>query len=629
MVLASCGGGGSDAPQTPKVKTTMLVYMVASNLVPAGNGPNWTLSSMLAAKASDDVNIVLQIGGGTGAGQIPGVDMTRTQRYQLVAQKPASGSSAGAGWKLELLPDAKLPSTTPMNEGNTLRDFIQWGTKAFPAQQYHLVMYDHGGGPVGGYGNDEANSDGRGMRVSTLAQALKEGGTHFEMIGFDTCLMANLEVASVLAPYGNYLTATEDLTLFWDWQAITNLLATKPLASGAELGREIVLSYKATQVKYALQTEFVTTSVTDLRQVPALVDAVGAMTKTLQQAIDSNGLPQWLKVAAATRQARSFQSTIFGGSLDLVDLLSWSEHLQQQGAITAAQYGAVQAALHRAVVVMDDDKDSQTNGLSLMVPRYQLDPEAYVGIYLAQGFPASITDFTRAYVKFANSSAIPRVEIGAPQIQNGQLLAQISASTSGADQLFDGAYAVLESTGIFGALQEIDVVGSQLHMKQPNLWPSLNRKMVSVLRMRESSEPVFAIPVLTRNSLIDLDPALDGDPEEWEYRNGMLLAKYNATGQLQVYGSIEQQQIVGNGVAQVLLKPGQKFYPLRMNLQTHELEHDPEPLVAPQGDWLVEWKTPSDAGYTIYLAASDWIGRLTLSPITSGIALPVAGGGAQ
>lgn len=97
-LLLACGGGGGsgsgDKPK-PKAKTTMLVYMVASDLIPSAEGD---LDAMLVASSSKDINVVLQVGGGSEAGAFPGVDLTQTARYRLA---PAAASQSGQGWTLE------------------------------------------------------------------------------------------------------------------------------------------------------------------------------------------------------------------------------------------------------------------------------------------------------------------------------------------------------------------------------------------------------------------------------------------------------------------------------------------------------------------------------------------------
>lgn len=44
-----------------------------------------------------------------------------------------------------------------MGNPNTLVDFINYAYKNYKAEKYSLILWDHGGGPIYGYGYDEYN----------------------------------------------------------------------------------------------------------------------------------------------------------------------------------------------------------------------------------------------------------------------------------------------------------------------------------------------------------------------------------------------------------------------------------------------------------------------------------------
>ena len=137
MLLIACGGGDGDRP---RAKTTMLVYLVASDLIASAEGD---LTHMLAAASSKDINVVLQVGGGSAAGSVAGVDLTQTVRYRLT---PAAAPSNGRGWTLERLPQAEQPGAqVAMNKADTLRNFIQWGARANPSGQVLCARPVRGG----------------------------------------------------------------------------------------------------------------------------------------------------------------------------------------------------------------------------------------------------------------------------------------------------------------------------------------------------------------------------------------------------------------------------------------------------------------------------------------------------
>ena len=108
-----------------------------------------------------------------------------------------------------------------------LVEFISTTARAYPASHYMLVLWDHGGGPKGGFGGDERDGgENAYLTADQLARSLKmakeqirsneknavnAGFEKFAFVGFDACLMGNLEIGIALAPYARYMFASEDL----------------------------------------------------------------------------------------------------------------------------------------------------------------------------------------------------------------------------------------------------------------------------------------------------------------------------------------------------------------------------------------------------------------------------------
>lgn len=95
------------------------------------------------------------------------------------------------------------------------------GTQAeTEAQGEDDASWDHGGGWTG-MGADETN-DEDGLGIDEIAQGLDEGMaaagvSTLDLLGFDACLMATYEVASTLAPYADYMVASEELEPGHGW----------------------------------------------------------------------------------------------------------------------------------------------------------------------------------------------------------------------------------------------------------------------------------------------------------------------------------------------------------------------------------------------------------------------------
>ncbi|MBQ7464618.1 MAG: hypothetical protein IJS86_07135, partial [Lachnospiraceae bacterium] len=117
-----------------------------------------------------------------------------------------------------------------------LTDFIRTTAEKYPAENYMLVLWDHGGGPEGGYAGDDrvTDSDKYGYITSDqLSKTLSEAAVKFAFIGFDACLMGNLETAMALTPYADYLFASEDIESGegWDHRGYVQQMLTNDPAS--------------------------------------------------------------------------------------------------------------------------------------------------------------------------------------------------------------------------------------------------------------------------------------------------------------------------------------------------------------------------------------------------------------
>lgn len=75
-----------------------------------------------------------------------------------------------------------------MGKSSTLTNFIDFVTDKYNSDKYALIFWNHGGGPIYGFGVDET-SDGDMLSILEITNALKKskylGSNKFEFIGFD------------------------------------------------------------------------------------------------------------------------------------------------------------------------------------------------------------------------------------------------------------------------------------------------------------------------------------------------------------------------------------------------------------------------------------------------------------
>ena len=123
------------------------------------------------------------------------------------------------------------------------------GKKNHPSEHSMVILWNHGGGVLGGISYDETYGMDA-IAVGELGNAFAQMETDseekpFDIIGFDACLMANLDTASATSPYGDYMIASQELESAngWNYTGLLQALAQNPDISPAELGQHICDSF--------------------------------------------------------------------------------------------------------------------------------------------------------------------------------------------------------------------------------------------------------------------------------------------------------------------------------------------------------------------------------------------------
>ena len=219
--LVTLKGNGQDT-------VTVLVYMNGSDLESEDGEATEDLSEMVAAGSSDKVTVLVETLGTRQWGAKYGISSKTAQRYKL----------DGSG--LTLVKD-KLGSVN-CGAADGLADFIKWGVKNYPADRYILQFWDHGGGPVYGFGYDDKTESEDSLTVAEMQKALRDAGTVFDFIGMDCCIMSGIEVCCALYDFCDYTILSEDFEsgAGWSYTGWLKALYADPSIATPELGRIIV-----------------------------------------------------------------------------------------------------------------------------------------------------------------------------------------------------------------------------------------------------------------------------------------------------------------------------------------------------------------------------------------------------
>jgi hypothetical protein len=379
ITLSSCGGGGgSDSNDKPR--WTIMVYVAADNDL-----------SLYASFDIDEMTYGINDDGNVTIIALCDQDENSDTKLHKIKS-----------YSTEQLFDPTLGVTSNSSELNmgdpqTLSKFIDFCKNNYPADNYALVLWNHGGGwrnkmpqkissynlesiqqyiadkklkstttksslstllakkttlPVKAVCWDVINNDY--LTMAEVKQAVS--GKGLTVIGFDACLMGMVEVAYQLKDCAQYMVASEETIPGFGW-AYDYLLQKfyASTQSPVDLGKAIINGYKEFYEEYG--EDGVTLSLIDLSKMDALANAIDTFASSLQSQADKN------IITAARHKTLCFTVPHY------IDLYHFA---QNASSFTGAS--DVMQALQNAVVYhqyLDDSGEygfENSHGLSIYFP---------------------------------------------------------------------------------------------------------------------------------------------------------------------------------------------------------------------------------------------------------------------
>ena len=294
------------------------------------------LVEMLAVELPENVNVVIQTGG-AAVWQNDQMDPGKIQRWLF--------NSEG----LQLIEEQE---TTNMGDAQTLYEFLYFANENFPADKVAVTFWNHGGGSVSGAAFDELH----GFDSLDLAEMYAAfdavwpanvDAPALELVGFDTCLMATIDVAAAFQPFARYLVASQEVEPGngWLYSGWMNELAANPAMEGDDLGIAICSTYYAGCEAVGTH-EQTTLSVTDLTRLTPLLEAYESFgEEAFVSAAKDPGFFALLGRAAAESENYG-GNTKEQGYTNMVDL----GHLARQTAWMLPSAQSVSDALEECVI---------------------------------------------------------------------------------------------------------------------------------------------------------------------------------------------------------------------------------------------------------------------------------------
>ncbi|MCQ2418981.1 MAG: clostripain-related cysteine peptidase [Clostridia bacterium] len=298
-------GKARDRYYTPETgdTVTIMVYMCGTDLESKYGMATSDLTEMANANIADNVNLIVETGG-CSKWKTTGISNSCNQIYKVVHGK--------------LIPVEKDFGNNPMTDHKNLTKFIQYCTKNYSADRYMLILWDHGGGSLTGFGYDEKNKNSGSMTLANINTALKNAKCKFDFIGFDACLMATLETDLVCNSYADYMIASEESEpgTGWYYTNWLNQLSQDTSTPTVELAKTIIDNFVSASCAQQPNAQ-VTLSVVDLAELDGTIpDALRDFAASTNELVKSDNYKQVADARAVTRQ---FAAKSKLNQIDLVD----------------------------------------------------------------------------------------------------------------------------------------------------------------------------------------------------------------------------------------------------------------------------------------------------------------------
>ena len=359
---------------------TVMIYLDGADLEEEHGDATTTISEIIASGVDTNFHNILIYTGGCN----------KWKGYDIPTDKDCIYILRNGELKL-------LEQYKPKNLGDpqTLQTFMQYCVTNYPAQQYGLILHNHGGGPAHGVCFDFRNNNDP-LHLPELQKAFRSVGfgpkSKMEFIIFDACLMSSAEVAFCMKDYAQYMVASQNVSYVYgsDYSFMKSLDLYN---SGADIGTKYVECYYNESVAlgerlYAQGTDVydITYSCIKLSEMDRVEKALNNLFK--EAAKDGNKekfLGHTARLARGVKEYADFYGQSTDTTYDLIDLTDWMQlSASADRVLTEAVISAVDAA-----VVCNKANTPKMHGLTIYYPEH-IWTQYYYNVF----------DFADSYAKY-------------------------------------------------------------------------------------------------------------------------------------------------------------------------------------------------------------------------------------
>lgn len=387
---------------------TVLIYIAADNDLSVFKDSN--INQMKKVGSNKNINIVLCVNSSE--------QKYNTKKSQIVLIEKNNA---------QILKTTSRPQGTDSGNPEVLIDFCEYALREFPAEKNALIFWDHGTGALDPFRSSRINtselflfnpeneahsspdflgsisieektstsikaicfddSTGNFLTEKKLLYALEKicskflNGKKFNIIGFDACLMAMIEVGSFLKNFADLLVASEEVELGagWDYKKVLMPFLLRDLLP-EEFGAHIVDSYAKT---YSFIDDF-TLSCVNLEAMDLLEKNILEFTTFFKERFAQQNSSYFLNLIKISRYKHI--CTHFDEP-DYIDLQHFYENMLHNLARSAESNTALSEQQKEIVQILEQGISlvqksiiknqagsyfSSANGLSIYFPEYSI-----------------------------------------------------------------------------------------------------------------------------------------------------------------------------------------------------------------------------------------------------------------
>ena len=400
LVLSLTACGGKTGSSVPSGTTTLMIYMVGSDL------------ESKAAAGTKDLEEMVQ----------SGVDLSKVNVLVYAGGSPRwhnEQASAEAHTVLQLTENGftQVATTAALSMGDStcLANFLNFGCSNFPADHYGLILWNHGNGPVIGYGKDML-FDNDSLTLQEMADALAASPFNAEnkldFVGFDACLMSSAELCHIWKDYARYLVASQEVEPSFGWNY--SFLSSIGTASIETVLSDMAQSYLSTCLAYyeerGYESRDTTLSCMDLSYADQLSAAVDALFARALSDVSTS----YNQLTQRRVNTRALGRASTGSEYDLIDLQDLSV---QMADLYPDESKALQSVIGEMVVQNATNADGCC-GMSLYYPFFNKPyyEDSWDAVYSSLGLFPSYQQYLKSFAAqwLAESTLFQSAPLAAP-----------------------------------------------------------------------------------------------------------------------------------------------------------------------------------------------------------------------